>query len=206
MLYDARGERSWSIHAPNVASGSGPSCLSPSRWRASSRARHAACACEARRRSCAAPLAASCMPSPSRWAGVERAWRSACSGADHDRVRSELIALGATVHAEVCDLRSLDQVRTRRSGTIAFITSIGGKIAVPRHAARRAPAAEGCRAGVEEPTAELSRCWSQRCPSQRRVPRGALPEARSQRRRGAVAEALGRRLTPPEWGPYSSFK
>ena len=35
------------------------------------------------------------------------------------------------MHAEVCDLRSLDQVRTRRSGTIAFITSIGGKIAVP---------------------------------------------------------------------------
>lgn len=109
---------------------------------------------------------------------------------DLDEVSAELLALGVTVHSEVCDLRALDQVeslvanvtdalgpidvlvanaatisvgpienmqvadfdeamdsvfktslhaalavlprmRTRRSGTIAFITSLGGKIAVP---------------------------------------------------------------------------
>lgn len=112
------------------------------------------------------------------------------SGKDLDAVRAELVAMGATVHAEACDLRSMDQVenlvanvterlgpidllvanaatvsvgpmetmkaedfddaldeicktslnaalavlpsmRARRKGTVAFITSIGGKIGVP---------------------------------------------------------------------------
>lgn len=46
------------------------------------------------------------------------------TAADLDDVRAELFAIGATVHAEVCDLRSAEQVEP-------FITSIGGKIGVP---------------------------------------------------------------------------
>ncbi len=112
------------------------------------------------------------------------------SAEDLDRVRAELVELGATVHSEACDLRSFEQVeelvanvtnalgpidllianaatisvgpietmhvadfddamdsifktslhaalavlprmQTRKKGTIAFITSIGGKIGVP---------------------------------------------------------------------------
>ena len=112
------------------------------------------------------------------------------SSADLEKVRAELVALGATVHAEVCDLRNMEQVqalvanvsahlgpidvlvanaatiavgpvesmtvsdfddamtsifktslhaalavlpsmRTRKRGTLAFITSVGGKISVP---------------------------------------------------------------------------
>jgi NAD(P)-dependent dehydrogenase (short-subunit alcohol dehydrogenase family) len=112
------------------------------------------------------------------------------TSSDLETVRAELVALGATVHAEVCDLRSMDQVQTlvenvrahlgpidvlvanaatiavgpvesmtvndfddamssifktslhaalavlpsmrsRKTGTVAFITSIGGKIGIP---------------------------------------------------------------------------
>jgi len=121
------------------------------------------------------------------------------TSADLERVRAELVALGVTVHAEVCDLRSMDQVE----GLVANVTAHLGPIDV-----LIANAATITVGPVESmAVADFDDAMTSIFKTSLHAALAVLPSMRS-RKRGTVAfvTSLGGKISVPHLVPYSTAK
>jgi short-subunit dehydrogenase len=114
-------------------------------------------------------------------------------------VRAELVALGATVHAEVCDLRNMEQV----AGLVANVTAHLGPIDVL--VANAATIAVG---PVESMTvSDFDDAMTSIFKTSLHAALAVLPSMRS-RKRGTVAfiTSVGGKISVPHLVPYSTAK